>query len=92
MGAHFTRLPRRLPQGSEGRHLDREIGDEDGKRHYQALGTADDILDADGLTALSFSRARAEARRFFETKARQLAGHAAPQVGPYKVSMVGRLL
>ena len=61
--------------------------DEDGKRHYQALGTADDILDANGLTALSFSQAQAEARRFFETKARQLAGHAAPQVGPYTVSM-----
>ena len=35
------------------------------KQHYQSLGAADDALDADGVTALSFSDAQAGAREWF---------------------------
>lgn len=59
---------------------------EDGRRSYQALGTADDVRDADNLTVFSFSQAQAKARAFFEAKARELAGHALPDAGPYTVA------
>ena len=37
----------------------------DGLRKEQSLGVADDILDADGVTVLSFSQAQEKARKWF---------------------------
>ena len=45
-----------------------------GKRHFDALGPADDIRDADGITVFSFAHAQARAREFFDRKAREMAG------------------
>lgn len=59
---------------------------EDGKQRYEALGAADDARDADGLTCFSFAQAQERARAFFDRKARELAGHSEPQVGPYAVA------
>src|SRR4051812_47801701 len=56
---------------------------DDGRQHYDALGAADDNRDPDGLTAFSFSQAQERAREFFSRKAREIAGHAEPSVGPY---------
>jgi integrase len=61
--------------------------DAEGRQHYEALGAADDIRDADGLTVLSFSLAQERARAWFTSEARELAGHAAPQRGPFTVIM-----
>jgi hypothetical protein len=60
--------------------------DEEGKQHYNATGAADDIRDADGLTVFSFSQAQEIARTWFASKARELAGHAEPQLGPFTVA------
>jgi integrase len=57
---------------------------DDGKQHYESLGAADDIRDADGLTCFTFAQAQERARAFFDQKGRQLAGHA-EESGPYKV-------
>ena len=62
------------------------LRDVDGAQHYEALGAADDARDPDGLTVFAFYRAQAKAREFFETKARALAGHGAPLLGPYTLS------
>lgn len=43
--------------------------DRTGKKLYHALGAADDALDADGQTALSFEQAQAKARNWFQTTA-----------------------
>jgi integrase len=51
---------------------------EDGKQHYEALGSADDARDADGLRVHSFAQAQEKAREFFAKQARQLAGHLGP--------------
>jgi integrase len=59
--------------------------DEGGKRHYEALGAADDFRDADGLSAFSFAQAQERAREFFKRKAREAAGEFAPHDGPYTV-------
>ncbi|MGC1556564.1 MAG: tyrosine-type recombinase/integrase [Methylovirgula sp.] len=59
---------------------------EDGKRHYEPLGAADDVRDPDGLTVFSFAHAQERARAFFNEKARALAGMAAPSNGPYTVN------
>lgn len=62
------------------------------RRYLQAryvkasLGRADDILDADGLTVLSFSQAQAKARSWFAEQARLAEGLEAAQVGPYTVA------
>jgi integrase len=61
--------------------------DAEGTQHYKALGGADDIRDADGLTVLSFAQAQERARTWFDSKGRELAGHAEPQRGPYTVAM-----
>jgi integrase len=59
---------------------------DDGKRHYAALGAADDARDSDGLTVFSFAQAQEAARTFFVQKGRELAGHSEPQAGgPYTV-------
>ena len=52
--------------------------DAEGTQHYKALGGADDIRDADGLTVLSFAQAQERARTWFDSKGRELAGHAEP--------------
>lgn len=54
----------------------------DGRYTEAKLGMADDTLDANGTSVLSFSEAQAAARRWFEELAR--AEHGAP-VGPYSV-------
>jgi hypothetical protein len=59
--------------------------DDEGDRHYQALGAADDNRDADGLTVFSFAQAQEQARTFFARKAREAAGDLAPHVGPYTI-------
>jgi integrase len=59
--------------------------DDEGRRHYQALGAADDNRDADGLTVFSFAQAQEQARTFFARKAREAAGDLAPHDGPYTV-------
>ncbi len=53
-------------------------------RRFKSLGTADDILDADGVSILSFSQAQEAARDWFKELARQDAGGA--RRGPYTVS------
>jgi hypothetical protein len=58
------------------------LRDETGRQHYRALGAADDIRDADGLTVFSFSQAQERARKFFEEKARELSGHEEALSGP----------
>jgi len=60
--------------------------DETGRRHYEAIGAADDARDPDGLSVLSFVQAQEKARAFFARKAREAAGDAAPHDGPYTVS------
>jgi integrase len=56
-----------------------------GNRYAEAtLGLADDIQDADGGCALSFSQAQAKARRWYSEQARKEAGGEA--AGPYKVA------
>jgi integrase len=59
--------------------------DEQGHRHYEALGAADDNRDADGLSVFSFAQAQERARTFFARKAREAAGHLAPHDGPYTI-------
>jgi integrase len=59
--------------------------DDTGKRHYQALGAADDARDPDGLSVFSFAQAQERAREFFRRKAREAAGELAPHEGPYTV-------
>jgi integrase len=59
---------------------------DDGQRHYEALGPADDTLDADGHAALSFAQAQERARAFFRQKAREAAGDFSPTDGPYTVA------
>ena len=58
---------------------------DEGRQLYEALGAADDARDADGLTVFSFAQAQERARQFFETKARELAGDAAPDHRAYTV-------
>src|SRR5690242_12424324 len=60
--------------------------DDSGRRHYEALGAADDARDADGLSVFSFSQAQNRAREFFTRTAREIAGDLAPSNGPYTVS------
>jgi integrase len=60
------------------------------QQHYQALGSADDYLDADGESVFTFGQAQERARRFFTRKARELAGHDTPQAGPFTVEMAVR--
>lgn len=56
-----------------------------GKRHYRSIGSADDLLDPDGLTSISFRQAQAEAAAWFSRKARELAGSEQTS-GPYTVA------
>jgi integrase len=73
-------------RGTKGGNWIARLRDEEGKQHYDAIGAADDIRDADGLTVFSFSQAQEIARTWFALKARELAGHAEPQLGPFTVA------
>ncbi len=74
---------RRTPKGGTwiGRYRDNATG----KRHFDALGPADDIRDADGITVFSFAHAQTRAREFFDRKAREMAGDLAPDDGKLTV-------
>lgn len=73
-------------RGSKGGGWIARMRGDDGKQHYEALGAADDARDADGLTCFSFAQAQERARAWFASKARELAGHGEPHVGPYTVA------
>lgn len=60
------------------RHYTAETG-----RRFGALGTADDVVDADGVHVLSFAQAQAAAREWFALLAREDAGETT--TGPYTV-------
>jgi integrase len=60
--------------------------DEDGQRHYGAIGAADDARDPDGISVFSFAQAQEHARTFFVHQARVAGGHMAPHDGPYTVA------
>jgi integrase len=60
--------------------------DDSGKRHYEALGAADDAREPDGLSVFSFTQVQEKAREFFRYKAREAAGDLAPSDGPYTVA------
>jgi integrase len=47
---------------------------ESGERSYCALGPADDVTDAAGLTGITFAQAQEKAREYFKTEARKAAG------------------
>lgn len=56
-----------------------------GKRHESTLGPADDVMDPDGIAALSFAQAQEKAREWFSQVARRAAGK--PDVtGPYTLA------
>jgi integrase len=61
------------------RHYSAEHG-----RRYEAIGTADDVTDADGAHVLSFAQAQEAARKWFGDLGRQDGGEA--KNGPYSVS------
>jgi len=60
------------------RHYSAEHG-----RRYQAIGTADDIADADGAHVLSFAQAQEAARKWFADLGRRDRGEV--RGGPYNV-------
>ncbi len=72
-------------KGAKGGTWIARLRDDEGRQHYEALGAADDARDPDGLTVFSFTQAQEAARKFFASKARELAGHLAPMEGPYTV-------
>lgn len=55
-----------------------------GKQHHKAIGAADDIMDADNDTALSFEQAQTRARDWFQTTAS--LGTDGRKPGTYTVS------
>lgn len=60
--------------------------DDAGKQHYNALGAADDALDADGGgLSLTYADAQRTADAWFKLAARGFEGEA-PKTGPYTVS------
>jgi integrase len=59
--------------------------DDDGQRHYGAIGAADDARDPDGISVFSFAQAQEQARTYFVHQARVAGGHLAPHEGPYTV-------
>jgi integrase len=60
------------------RHYSADTG-----RRFEALGTADDVVDADGVHVFSFAQAQREARTWFASLARKDAGETT--TGPYFV-------
>jgi integrase len=73
-------------RGSKGGTWIAKFRDETGRRYYDAIGSADDARDPDGLSVLSYSQAQEKARAFFARKAREAAGDMAPHEGPYTVA------
>ena len=73
-------------RGAKGGTWIAKFRDEIGKRHLEALGAADDVREADGLTVFSFAQAQAKARDWFQAKARYQAGDLAPLDRPYTVA------
>lgn len=77
---HWMRLSKgchlgyRKLAGGSGTWIAKMRDDATGARHYQALGAADDIRDADGLTVFAFDQVQARARGWFVRKAREIAG------------------
>jgi integrase len=61
------------------------LRDATGQRHHQALGTADDVLDADGRTVLSWDQAQRAAAAWFDEQTRRLSTGVAPN-GAYTVN------
>ena len=55
-------------------------------RKLHAIGTADDILDADGKTVSSFDQAQARARDWLAKQVKQDSGEVAEDKGPYTVA------
>jgi integrase len=58
---------------------------QDGRYRKTALGTADDMSDADGVAILSFAQAQAAARKWFAKLARDAAGIEPAAAGPSRV-------
>lgn len=56
---------RRLAGGKAGKWIARHYDPTEGRR-YEALGTADDMLDADGAGTLNFAQAQDKARDWFQ--------------------------
>lgn len=54
------------------------------KMRYHAIGPADDVMDADGVSALSFAQAQEKAREWFRQEAREVHGVSA--AGSYTVN------
>jgi integrase len=73
-------------RGAKGGTWIAKFRDEEGKRHLESLGAADDARDADGLSVFSFSQAQERARAWFQRKAREQAGDFVPLDRPYSVA------
>jgi integrase len=75
-------------RGAKGGTWIAKFRDDDGKRYLEALGAADDAIDADrpGSPVLSFAQAQAKAHEWFKAKKRALAGHFVQSDGPYTIS------
>lgn len=59
----------------------------DGARYIKrGLGSADDLLPANGASILSFDQVQAAAREWFTMQARRAAGEVTAVVGPYTVA------
>lgn len=68
---------RRLPGGKAGTWIARRYDSAEG-RTYQALGAADDLMDADGVTTLTFGQAQAKAAAWFREVERAAGRVAEP--------------
>src|SRR5271170_7838231 len=73
-------------RGAKGGTWIAKFRDEDGTRHLEALGAADDARDPDGLSVYSFAQAQERAREWFQRKAREAAGGFVPLDRPYTVA------
>lgn len=73
-------------RGAKGGSWIARLRADDGKQHYEALGAADDALDADGRTILTFAQAQEKARGFFNRIATELLRDAGEHVGPFTVA------
>jgi integrase len=73
-------------RGAKGGTWIAKFRDDDGKRHLESLGAADDARDADGLNVFSFSQAQERARGWFQRKAREQAGDLVALDRPYTVT------
>ncbi len=56
-----------------------------GRYQENVVGTADDMLDADGRAILDFDQAQAGAREWFHAEVRRAAGEV-PDAGPFTVA------